>query len=457
MSGQSIGTKARRLGGVLGVAALVAAGAATPAAAAVGTWQKGGLALGLNLQLAAGYFNTDNTNFGAGVDGAGEPGNTDVNWSEGYVKPGVDLSYTTPAAGTFYGAWTLVGSGTRQDGDALGTTGGHPEHFDQEHLFAGWRSGDLFPGLGTDALDVSFGQRELQVGDGFLIWDGTFDFDDRGAYWLAPHLAFKRAGLVRLQTQPVGGELFYLKSDHSQGHTELVGANVEYRSEALGTAGAMYLNVLDSDFDTRDGMQVLDLRAQGTPLAPWGVKDLFLSFEYVYERNRDSAADLDATAWYLEGGYTLSALPWSPSLSYRYSRFSGSEPGSADVEDFDPLFYGFSRGWGTWYMGEVTGEYLLFNSNEEVHMVHLSGSPTDSLGVGAVYYKFLLNEKQYYGTAVSDDEFADEVNVYADWAVNDRLWVSGVFAVAYPGDGAKSAFGASENYTLFEVYATVTF
>ena len=61
---------------------------------------------------------------------------------------------------------------------------------DLEHLYAGWRSGDLLAdSLGEDALDLSLGRQEFQVGDGFLIWDGNFDNAGDGAYWLGPRTA----------------------------------------------------------------------------------------------------------------------------------------------------------------------------------------------------------------------------------------------------------------------------
>lgn len=44
--------------------------------------------------------------------------------------------------------------------------------------------------------------------------------------------------------------------------------------------------------------------------------------------------------------------------------------------DFDPLFYGFDkRSWGTWFQGEVTGGWLLFNNNQRNHLVHLAATP----------------------------------------------------------------------------------
>jgi hypothetical protein len=90
-------------------------------------------------------------------------------------------------------------------------------------------------------------------------------------------------------------------------------------------------------------------------------------------------------------------------------------------------------------------------------MVKLSFAPTDSLGLGAIYYHFALDEKNFFGTPVSDRGFADEVNLYADWTVSDNVYVSGVAGVAFPAKGAEQAIGDDENILVLEAYVVLTF
>lgn len=347
---------------------------------------------------------------------------------------------------------------TRGGGDAGGFTRDNPEDFDSEQLFIGWSSGRLFEALGDNALDLSFGQQDFQVGDGFLIWDGNFDTASDAAFWLAPRTAFRPAGIIRLNTEPIRGDAFYLRGDEDNDNAELFGANLEYMHEGYGTIGATFFRITDSDDEVflRDDMNVFSIRAADVtiPAAP----NLAFRGEYVRQWGGD-AIDIDADAWYVEAGYSLAdVLPWSPTLSYRFSFFSGDEdPTDGDNENFDPLFYGFSRGYGTWFQGEITGEYLLFNSNQLTHMVQLAAAPTDSLEVGALYFHFDLDEKQYFGTPVTDTDFADEVNLYANWTINENVFLSAVAAIAFPGDAAKQVFGDDEDYKLFETYLIVTF
>jgi hypothetical protein len=62
-----------------------------------------------------------------------------------------------------------------------------------------------------------------------------------------------------------------------------------------------------------------------------------------------------------------------------------------------------------------------------------------------------------FGTPVTSDEFADEINVYADYALNDNVWVSGVFGSAFPGEAAEQFFGDDQAMLIVEAYVTFTF
>ncbi|MEW6221542.1 MAG: hypothetical protein AB1634_18695 [Thermodesulfobacteriota bacterium] len=401
--------------------------------------------LGLSLEVSTGAFATSNTNFGAGSNG--EAGHR---WWEAYLKPGLAGSAALPGGGSLYGGWSGIWSSHGGDG-APGDSEAEGEYLAQEDLYAGWRSGTLFPGLGEDFFDLSFGQQRFQLGDGFLIWDGTSDGGDHANFWLGPRKAFRRAAVARLNGKPWRGDLFWLESHTDT--TELAGLNLEYAHDALGTLGAAFLHAATAESPTRHGLRVYDLRGHGTPFAAWGLTRLTLRFEGVIERNDEAGGDLRAQAYYGELAYELPLL-WTPVLSYRYSHFSGDDPATTSSEDFDPLFYGFGRGWGTWYQGEIVGEYLLFNQNENVHMVHLKATPAESLTLGVLYFNFRLDEPP---AGVSAQDFADEVNLYADWQATDWLLLSGAAGIAVPDTVARQIYGDDQNFRLVEIIATVNF
>lgn len=445
-----------------GLAAVLASGmVALPAANAGESEGPQALSYSLGLEVGLGGFTTSGANFGAGrTDVRDGETSGDPTWSEGYLKPAIDADLDLGASGSLYAGASAVAAFTGGAGDAAGYTRGRDGDVDFETAFVGWRSGDLLAEtLGEDTIDLSYGRQDFQVGDGFLIQDGNLDQFDKGAYWLSPRTAFRQAGVLRIETTPVRGDLFYLESDVDQDHTKIAGANLEYTREDLGTFGLLYFHVVDSGtptlFAARDGMSVISVRVNDLKVA--ALPNLSLWGEYVSQQGGGRDGDVDATGWYLEAQYGFSDWRWSPTLSYRYSRFSGDpDPDDGVRRDFDPFFYGWSRGWGTWFQGEVTGEYLLFNSNQTTHMLHLAASPQESIAIGAVAYRFDLDVGNYYGTPVRNRHFADEINLYLDWTLNEQVSLSVAYGIAFPGDAAKELFG-EDRFQVLQLAAYLSF
>jgi hypothetical protein len=368
-------------------------------------------------------------------------------WQEGFVDIGLSGSLRTGAEGSLYGRVSALASGTFGDGDAGGFTSGDERRVAVEDAYLGWRSGMRFPVLGENGIDVSVGRQEVVLGDGFLIAGDALnfgdaldeavgtDFDRGGAYWLAARKAFDRTAVMRLGgDQGLRSDLFWLDSDNTaQGEMELAGINLEFVHDT-GTLGLMYLEGLDVvdglGLDHRDGQETWSLRWQGNA----GVENLFLSGELVDQRQGDDTLD-DANAWYLEAGWSFADAPWSPDLAYRFSSFD---------ESFDPLFFGFTRGYGTWYQGEVAGNFAgPFNSDTDVHHLRLEAYPTERLMVGAGYFDFRDTAS---GSGALD---ARELNVYAEWAVTDHLIISPLVGFYDPknseDDGGTQIGSASTN------------
>lgn len=437
------------------------ASADDPSSASSGFLQTklGGLNLTFGGKAGLGYVATGNTNFGDGFRDRGKSVDHDVDYGEGFVEPRLDLDYQTEKYGEFYGAVAAIGAQTI-GGDPGGYTSHSPNDVSVGQLFAGWKSGDLLSSsFGKDALTVSGGRQDFHIGDGFLVWDGNFDAGGDGAYWLAPRTAFDNTTIVTLNTGPVHADTFYLKSDKDNDHSELAGTNVEYHKDGFGTLGATYFNIFDSDdkLYIRKGMNVASMRVSDIKIP--SVDGLTVRGEYAREWGGRNGIKTDAYGWYAEIDYSLASyLPWSPTLSYRYSAFSGdSNPDNKTNTSFDPLFFGAGRGWGTWYQGEIVGEYLLFNSNNRVNTVQLNVKPADSLSTGLIYFNFSLDKGNYGGSSVKSKSFANEVDLYADWSVNDHLYMGAVGGIGFAGAAAKQAFGNNDVYQLAEFIMTVTY
>jgi hypothetical protein len=383
----------------------------------------------------------------------GEPsGDLTANWTEGSVKPSIGGEYTTDSSAQIYGKVSVVGE--RTYGSAPSLVGGDATSFKEEDIYLGWRSGNTIGGE-ENVLDLTLGRTQYKLGHGMLLWDGASEGGSYGGYWTNARKAFEFAAIGRFTPGNNTFEAFYLDKDElpdSDSETEIAGFNYEYAIGEDTTLGATYL-ALSADPNValeRDGMDVYNLRAFTAPFA--SLKALSFELEYAKE---DNGEVLDSTAWNALAAYQFESS-WAPKLSYRYAYFEGDDPDTATNEGFDGLLTGFYD-WGTWWQGEIGGEYFLSNSNLISHQVRVHTSPTESLSTGLIYYNFLLDKPAALGPGVTSDKAANELDWYADWAVNDNFMLSFVLAVADPGDAIQQSSGREDTFTYGMIYAAYSF
>lgn len=408
-------------------------------------YNKDGSVLNADLEALFGVFHSDES---YAIGGNRQPGSSA--WREGYAKYGLSGSQAFADIGSLYGAFSLLSSATWGDGDAAGLTLGSERRTAVEDAYLGWRSDNLFPALGENGVDISGGRQVVTLGEGFLIQgdpvnlgkvDLGANFNRGGAYYLAARKAFDRTAVLRLGgSEGLRGDLIWLKSDnHYQADTELAVANIEHISDA-GTLGLSWIHGMDVDqryasilaLEERDGMDTISLRGRSS----LGIKDLDVAAEYVTQE-KDSGRE---NAWYVEAGWTFSDVAWTPAASYRYSRFS---------ESFDPLFYGASRGYGTWFQGEVAANYAgPFNTNTQVHHLALKAKPRENLTVGALYYDFATLDKDRGNLG------GRELDLYLEWMVNDHWLISPLVGFYKPERSAEDGgvqLGSSDTSTYLQL------
>jgi hypothetical protein len=384
-------------------------------------------------------------------------------WAEFAVTPGLEGELGLEDAGTFRARASAVYATTQIGLDAGGSNfdDRRPHEILLEDAYLGWTSGDLFPALGEDAIDLSVGSQPYQVGTGFLISDGATDGGDRGAYWISPREAFRLTGIARLTTGPFLGEIVYLQpNDEPNTHTRLAGINLEYAIGERAKLAGGYWNVFDSDDARRDGLHVFDLRAEVTPLA--SLPGLHLSGELVHEKN---GSRNDSWGGYAEIAYDFASLPWTPHVSYRFAAFSGDD-GTGDNETFDPLFYGFPD-WGTWYFGEIVGEYVASNRNADVHTVRVRTQPSEAITANLLYYYFRLREfsdrivprppLSPRVALIEDKDLAHELDLAIDWSPLDFVTVSAVAGALFLEAGGRDFFGSDEIWSHYMLYVGFEF
>jgi len=481
------------------IMAVVLGCAAAPAHADVSLYEQGGLKVDGAFTGGLSLFTSPGAQFGTGTYTAGSANNRisrRPSWSELFLHPELKASYETENAGTIYGDVSGQLTATGGDGDAslFSTTYGHPVLLDIENAYAGWRSGKTLTGLGLDedGLDLSGGRQSFRVGDGFLISNGVNNAGKRGGWWNQSRTAFAQTGIAKVSSGPVRGDIFYLQNDSSQqkvqvnldqARTKVVGANLEVFGNADQVeggparngattyadrkwyAGVTYFNVVNAVSDgnfsfgsnstsnaavtntvtsNREGMNVVSVHLGGNFIP--AVPDFSLYGNYVYENNDRNNAKVDASAWYIEPGYQLSDVLWTPKLSYRYAHFSGDgNPNDKKKTAYDPFFYNATtRGYGTWFMGEIVGNYVISNSNVNVNMLNFSVNPRDDLKLSVLGYLYNYDKKAQYGNTMTSDNVAREIDFVAEWTITDNISLSGAFAAAQSGAGYRQ-YQAAQN------------
>lgn len=377
-------------------------------------------------------------------------GDLSDNWFESFVKPGLSGTFGLDK-GELYGAVSAVGERTFNAPPPL--VGKEASSFQVEDLYIGWRSGSAL-GLGENALDFTVGRSRYRVGQGMLVWDGAGEGGSRGGFWSNARQAWGFSAIGRFKPKHHTFELFYLdRSDvpESETGTRLWGANYELHLGETNTLGASYFHFYSDSLPRRDGMSVYNLRAFIAPFKK--VPDLSFAAEYAHEHNGDL---LSSNAWYVQGAYELSKVAWKPRLSYRYAFFEGDDPATPIDEAFDMLYPGFYD-WGTWWQGEIAGEYFLANSNNITHQVRVHLTPSEKLGTGLIGYVFRLDHPASFAPGVTSKDLATELDAYADWKVNGNFTISFVAAFAHPQEAATQGFNRTSDFTYGMIYVAYSY
>ena len=378
-------------------------------------------------------------------------GDLSDDWMEGSIKPALSAEYTLDSSAQLYGKFSAVGE--RTWGAAPSVVGEDASSFDVEDLYIGWRSGNTLSNFGENALDFTVGRTRYRLGHGLLLWDGAAEGGTRGGYWTNARQAFEFAAIGRFKPGAHTVEAFYLDKDdlpEADSSTKLWGVNYEYAFGEDTTLGATYMkfSANANEAPQRDGLDVYNVRAFTAPFP--NLKALSFEAEYAQE---DNDAALDSTAWNFLVAYQLD-MTWQPKVSYRYAFFEGDDPATAENEAFDGLLTGFYD-WGTWWQGEIAGEYFVANSNLISHQLRVHTKPNESMSMGLILFDFLLDIPASAG--VTSDEVALELDWYLDWTINDNFVMSFIAAVAEPGDAVEQSSGRTDTFYYGMIYGAYSF
>jgi hypothetical protein len=374
-------------------------------------------------------------------------------WLEGSIKAKLSGRYVSGNSSEIFGSLSAVGERTYASAPDL--VGPEVSSFEVEDASIGWRSGTALP-IGENAVEFVVGRAPYQLGHGMLLYDGGAEGGTRGGYWTNARKAFELAAIGSFRPGPHTVEVFYLDRNElpeADTGTRVWGANYELAAADRSTLGFSYLGLTAEPLrrPRRDGAHVFNARAYTAPFP--AVRDLAFEAEYAAERNEDR---LDANAWTAQASYTLSSVRWTPSLAYRYAFFEGDDPDTPVSEGFDPLMPGF-HDWGTWWQGEIAGEYFLSNSNLVSNMLRLHVVPSSGVEAGLLLFKFALDEPASFAPGVTAKDIALEADVYVDWSINEHFTASFVAAFANPQAAAEQGFGRTKNFSYGMVFIAYSY
>ena len=390
--------------------------------------------------------------------------NSDENWLEGYVKPGIGFDKTFPGGNVFYGKISGVASRTWGT-DAFDSRNQGAITLEEGYL--GFRT----EGTGTN-FDLSLGPRELVLGSGMLIANGGVNGFERGALKFGPRKAWKQAGIIRIINgrRTITGyfiEPRELKSNN--GHNQLAGADIRYDSAGGDYLGFTYVNVLRSQSpyiraapdglgaptiipDGRDKTNAINLYFR-TIGSEGLLRNWFATGDFAYEWN--NRINMSAWAGRAQVGYRFAETSWTPTLTGTVKVFSGDDPTTPKLERFDPLYYEGSP--GAWATGSKSS-MVFINSNLRALELAFAVQPSKQ---DALTLRFARIDADKLGSPIqfgqttrlvstpsgfnlisgvtkrhlSDDLFLEYNHIFGP----DVFLTAGVSA-SFPGAGIKAAF-----------------
>jgi len=413
--------------------------AASPARAEWEVYNKNGAKLVINADIVTAGFANANPWFGEDEEFLGDDTG---GWLEFGFEP--KLTGEMPlGGGTAYGQVSGVYTSTIGE-DASGLTIGTEAHelmIEQGHL--GWKKEDLFAGLEEDTFSLSIGRQDYSIGTGMLINDGGSDGGSRGGWYLGMRKAFQESIIMRVKSKTLVAEAFRVRNRPRGGGTQgsAYGGNLEYTFAEQVTVGGTYMAVNPE----LTGFETLDVFSGRLD---WKVGNGFsVGGEYVHE----DSDQIESDGWYVKAAYETPDLPWKPVWSYRYAHFDGDDPDTTKDERFREIAYGFTD-YGSWFQGEITGNYPLANGNVQSHQVRVKAAPTETLTLNFFYYHFTFDEPESFG--VTSDNWGDEINFTADWAATEKLYVIGVVGVLFPGNAAEQFTGGDDTWLYSMLYGS---
>lgn len=379
----------------------------------------------------------------------GEPAGAGYDdWVEGYLHYG--LYGITPLTEQAYVYGGLSGLTTGSAGQELFTNESR-NYTDVEDAYAGIVAGRTDAKGNRLVFNVSAGRQRFTLANAFLFANTASNGGDRAALQANARWSADMLVLGQVAYNNTRFEAFYLDPDELpvlDTNSTFAGVNAETRPLPGLLLGASYVNSPQSEYSyfgpmgqvigTREGLNVYDARFTYSPNPP-NAAGPFFGGEAALQTHSDF--NMFATAGYLEAGYRLPAMPWSPVLSYRVSYFSGDDPGTSTYERWDPLLSG---GTGEQWVQGANHFKVVQDSNVIAHRLQGSFRPLPSVELVPQLWLFEADSTTNVGgnpalTFMSSTDYGVEANMTVKWFASRNWYVHGHLAYTVPGEAVQDA------------------
>jgi hypothetical protein len=425
-------------------------------------YERDGTYLRFKLDALALYYANNNAWYGRPdlmLDGnplvEGEPSGAGYDdWVEGYLHYGVYGITPLSADAYVYGGLSAITSGSYGQELFTDETRGHTGI---EDAYVGIVGGSTDAAGNRLSYNVSVGRQRFTLANGFLIANTAANGNERAALqanarWAADMLVHAR---LRYNTTMI--EAFYLDPDELpiiDTETVYAGLNLEFTPIENMNVGVSYVTSPESDaqyfvldpatgapnIETREGLEVWDARFTYA-VNGFGGPGLFFGGEYARQTNRNF--DMDARAGWVEVGYSFADAQWTPTVSYRYARFSGDDPTTATYERWDPMLSG---GNGEQWVQGANHFKVVQDSNVIAHRLQARFRPSPRIEVVPQLWAFYADSSANVGgnpalTFLDGDEYGYEANVTVKFFASRNVYVHGHVAYTWAGDATRDALG----------------
>lgn len=387
---------------------------------------------------------------------------SDIYW-EHTIEPNIKAAVNLPKGSQLYSGFSMIYSAmlghdpsgiTYRGASPSGSRADYAPYSDYkdwmmtEEMYVGWRSGKWLNEWSENAIDLSVGSQDYKLGTGLLLANGTDDGGFRGSYWIGSRTVFINTMIARVNVNGYKLEGFYLENNprNPNNKKRYTGMNIEYNYHDTANFGFSYINDDDYNGDLTSKTDAYDFRVDFKPLVKM-LPNLSISTEYVYQLNNKFTAPKKVSGGFGQIEYKFAEIPWQPTLSYRYAIMK---------KGFDYMNFGFKT-WGTWFQGEMTGEFIFDNTNLITNTARIVVTPVEDVTVNLIYLNFKFDDPKVMNNATSSS-FGNEIDLVADWAVNSSIDLSTGLETFIPDAGGQQFYnGGNKMWVQGMVYASFKF